>query len=496
MDQTLHQQELEIEKELHLEEQRNEMKAHLLDILADLERHFQQLNADLIGSTREAERDMFDQRSQQLQTLTIAATVMLTALISVLIQGVLMYPANEFIYICYALSNATSLALLVICIVLCTEIISKASSYMYLRSIIYNKSLREAVDETRKLLSGRITPLAGRSNEEIESKWKQHENVIAQFMSHRDAMHKKLTDLLSGSTTNGITGEMDFATYWDSKWKDRAGVAITSFYCGTLLMITANVLYMWELWLNKYNSRQGATFAVVILLFSGLLSAVIFALFRFYKHVRNFVRSVFGVELADDEGMNYSMENNGVTAARHRERRNIDRDYRDTPRGHEESKQTIAEEKDAGPSVERYDDITLEYDYMDPDTRWTPSAFRNMNILRSRVNHVGSGEQNNLREPLYMDNPMSRTIPNRSPLLSLSSPIDGNYQSATSREMNNMDLYTPLSVKGPIPSAAVVNGNSQERRRYRAPTAYQVENDNGDRGWSSPRGYWNKKHKS
>jgi hypothetical protein len=57
-------------------------------MFTDMERHFQQLDSDLLSSTKESERDMYDQRNQQCQTIIIAATIMLSALVCVCIEGI------------------------------------------------------------------------------------------------------------------------------------------------------------------------------------------------------------------------------------------------------------------------------------------------------------------------------------------------------------------------------------------------------------------------
>jgi hypothetical protein len=57
-----------------------------MELFTSLEKHFQQLNADLIGSSKESERDMFDQRNQQFQTILLASSVMFSALSTVIIQ--------------------------------------------------------------------------------------------------------------------------------------------------------------------------------------------------------------------------------------------------------------------------------------------------------------------------------------------------------------------------------------------------------------------------
>ncbi len=48
-------------------------KEHLMGTYSALESHFVQLDADLVNALKESERDMYDQRNQQLNTLILAS---------------------------------------------------------------------------------------------------------------------------------------------------------------------------------------------------------------------------------------------------------------------------------------------------------------------------------------------------------------------------------------------------------------------------------------
>ncbi len=61
-------------------------QTHVLSLICDVEMALVQLDADLASSMREAERDQFQQRNQQLQTLIVAASVMIAALITLIVQ--------------------------------------------------------------------------------------------------------------------------------------------------------------------------------------------------------------------------------------------------------------------------------------------------------------------------------------------------------------------------------------------------------------------------
>jgi hypothetical protein len=119
----------------------NEMKfgkvQHVVTTQLDLEQQFIQLDSDLIEATKEAERDSYETRNQQLQTIIVASSVMFAALSTVIIQGVLPQgttPREPYITLALAVSGGFSFTALFLCIVICVELLMKASRFMIKKS--------------------------------------------------------------------------------------------------------------------------------------------------------------------------------------------------------------------------------------------------------------------------------------------------------------------------------------------------------------------------
>jgi hypothetical protein len=76
---------------------------------------------------------------------------MLSALVSVLVQGVLPASQNDNmkgIYVIYAISMTLSLAFLFVCLIIYLIVIKKSSEYMSKKSISYNKKVKEALQNS------------------------------------------------------------------------------------------------------------------------------------------------------------------------------------------------------------------------------------------------------------------------------------------------------------------------------------------------------------
>eukprot|EP01042_Synura_sphagnicola_P014459 gene14459-18296_t len=103
-----HEVEIDLAVKQHKKNLVETKRVYLLELFTNLEQHFQQLNADLISSSKEAERDMFDQRNQNFQTIILASSVMFTALSTVIIDGGLPSPTTEGLIVAFALTSALS----------------------------------------------------------------------------------------------------------------------------------------------------------------------------------------------------------------------------------------------------------------------------------------------------------------------------------------------------------------------------------------------------
>ena len=95
---------------------------------------------------------MFDQRNQQFQTIILSSSVMFSALSTVIIQGPLSKEASSFLLISYSLSSALSFAILFLSIVICIEIISRASRFMYERAKNQTGQLKDAIKESNRMV--------------------------------------------------------------------------------------------------------------------------------------------------------------------------------------------------------------------------------------------------------------------------------------------------------------------------------------------------------
>lgn len=323
----LHDDELEYEKSHFEDSIELAKKTHLLDIFADFERHIQQLNSDLIYTSHEADRDIFEQRCQLFQTMIVAGTIMLLALISVFIQGTLPNTQRESIFIAYSIFNPLSLVVLTTSIVICFYVVHKASEFMFERSESYTELLKSSVQENQGMMealrkerydgiidennigvsasnTGGKSSLDQQHQEDIithiQSKFSEMTNFIwgyshvehdtnkpnvstvdERFEKHEELMERYIgkREEIQEKMANFKVHGPGFEIYWGENLQWKGDAAIYSFYVGTIFMIIATAIYMYTYFVEN-KSDTSAIVSVVILSAAGLAGVGVVLYFR------------------------------------------------------------------------------------------------------------------------------------------------------------------------------------------------------------------------
>ena len=312
-----HEENITLQNNLHIENMKLNKKNYLIELFITLEQHFQQLNADLVGTSRESERDMFDQRNQQLQTIILSASVMFSALSTVIIQGPLSSQSSEFLIICYSLTTSLSFAFLFITIVICIEVVMRASTFMYHRSYKQTRNLRKAVSNTRTILkylrkkadpnnhnnstksiinnidnrninalindnNEAFVEISKMTNDEIKVQWEQHESFVHDFLRKRETIID--TNAIQITKNSKFNLVYTFDTYWNEKCKFWADLSTLMFYGGSLTLSLAIMIFMWSEFFFDYESTISASFAVIIIGVS-LFFGTVFGIYLRSTHI-------------------------------------------------------------------------------------------------------------------------------------------------------------------------------------------------------------------
>ncbi|KAJ1439802.1 hypothetical protein B484DRAFT_443709 [Ochromonadaceae sp. CCMP2298] len=151
-EQSRHEKELELLRGQHRSELVTAKQTYLISTFTDIEQYCQELNENLINSTKDAERDMVDQRSQQFQTILVAGTIMITSVLNILIQGQLPVQADKFSIVMFSVTNAGSVVFISLNMLLCIQLIYRITQFMYRRSEANLQHLSEAMSETKAMM--------------------------------------------------------------------------------------------------------------------------------------------------------------------------------------------------------------------------------------------------------------------------------------------------------------------------------------------------------
>lgn len=310
-----HEEAIRVEKENHEREKQHATSIHEKEVRmakklciaernTELKQHFQQLNADLINGNREAERDMYEQRNSQFQTIIVASTVMFGALCAVIIEGQMPQQMTQEYELLIMCTTGSSFSFLLICMVLSLQVILLSSRFMYVRASGHNRIVQDLVVDSFHTLHKMNDHLRDMEDESVDTNqmWMDHVKRVDQYMRERQKFNERLfgdleeqvgsthdislvrwmsgadsevaageggmslTDVLLGRP-EGVNHESSFEHFWESHCKGLAYIALLMFYMGTVmllisvaLLVFANMRYTFD------NVKAGIVFMVFIFL--------------------------------------------------------------------------------------------------------------------------------------------------------------------------------------------------------------------------------------
>eukprot|EP00981_Chlorochromonas_danica_P000329 scaffold85_cov175-Ochromonas_danica.AAC.14 len=288
-------------------------RCYLLELLYDLEQHFQQLNADLIASGNESERDMFDQRNQSFQTMILASSVMFTGLSTAIVDGTLPPGTAEWLIIAFSTTAALSFFFLFICVVICVELVIRASNFMYRRAKRHANNLKRAIFETKSLMqqlnmqegqglreADKRRIITNMDDQALNSEWKGHESKLQRFLDQRENINDLIAvvDHVNPSEPRDAKKMISFQDFWKQSCSFWNHVAVIFFYLGTGCLLLCIMVFMWAAFSSnqKYDNQSAAIIAIVLIgssLVIGIIIAVVLSTDRSSREEMQRTQNVF-----------------------------------------------------------------------------------------------------------------------------------------------------------------------------------------------------------
>jgi len=316
---TLHNNELNNVKNFHINELKQSKQNYLRSLLNDMKQHELQLEADIINAVKENERDMYDQKNKQIQTMIIANSIMLTALISILIQSIIPNETPDYSKIIYVISGCLSLGFLTISTILYVYVIKECTTFMDDRGKHHKKRwkeidawIKEDKDITVKESEGEdeksYTDLKKMVDKVHEFSKDRNEKDIAEYIKkeNEEIVHieiidtsdtavneiPKLVKTASGSmksaiedgirslkrTTSFFSTNMKyvgFEEYYDDFCKPYDRSATIFYYIGTILMLVNLITYNHAYFYYSYKSIEGASVSTAVIAVSLFIGTII-----------------------------------------------------------------------------------------------------------------------------------------------------------------------------------------------------------------------------
>lgn len=280
------------------------------------------------------ERDMFDHRSQQFSTILVAATIMLSALVAVLAQGVLHEDStdNSLLVIIYSISNSMSMSSLFICDIFCMGVLWRASRFMKNRSRSHFGYLDKAIKKTKEMVrsirglkekedeikqdnkqndhvnrsDSQSIPALNRNNSQyshnplrsakkhnckrrtishmrddaIAEEFTTHEKEIHSYLEQREGIIDKSAYIVSADRGINLVNK-SFERFWEESCSFYGNAAVLMFYAGSASLIFANGTFVSSTFLFRYRSITGGLITSVIIILT-LPTALILLIYMRY----------------------------------------------------------------------------------------------------------------------------------------------------------------------------------------------------------------------
>jgi hypothetical protein len=312
-----HEEEIRHMKDQHQRELHISRQTYLLSAYTDIEQYFQELNENLINGSRDAERDMVDQRNQQFQTILIAATMMFTSLLSILYQGIIPKSSMPFYFIVYSSSTTLGLMVLLFCVIQCIIITKRINTFMYRRSSDNIQHLTQAMEQTKHMMKhirGDVFSLVQAATStstflptntindgptlrkcesehhirkaltqlpeiELEEEWIKHEDEVYKYLERRNRINERM-ELLAVDLNNQF--RISFQEFWLKYCKTLSDWTLIFFYLGTSLMLVEATAYMCATFVYSYRSNASAIVTVIALTLTLLICIFLAIYLRYY----------------------------------------------------------------------------------------------------------------------------------------------------------------------------------------------------------------------
>jgi hypothetical protein len=246
---------------------------------------------------------MFDQRNQQYSTILLATTIMLGALICCLAQGVLPNGStlDTSIYSLYSIVTSLSVSFLFVCLVLCVEVMWRASEFMYKRSKHHTGYLAKAIKKTKDMMSAlrgakmiesekhantfhRTRYISKMNDGDVEKEFVNYESEINYYHANREAMIDDSAYMVTADD-GSVAESKSFEKFWHDSCSFYGNAAILTFYAGSAALFFANVTFMWATNLYTYKSLRSAKVSVTVVLSSLIVSMVLLIYMRYIEKI-------------------------------------------------------------------------------------------------------------------------------------------------------------------------------------------------------------------
>ena len=107
----------------------------------------------------------------------------------------------------------------------------------------------------------------------IQNAWGSHEKNLRKYLEHRENINKEEAEQLYSEGDS-------FEQFWNNHCSKLSTAAMTCFFCGTITLLVAILIFMWATFSITYKNVTAAALSVGIIIVSIVVSVWAWIIFR------------------------------------------------------------------------------------------------------------------------------------------------------------------------------------------------------------------------
>jgi uncharacterized membrane protein len=280
----------------HNEDQNTTRRIFMREIVHESYTANLEMETECFSDIFQAERDTYEQRNQQIQTILLSSSITFAGTLTVVIQAILPKESSTITFYLMAFFGGSSFAFIIGAITICVELLNRTSEFMVERA----KQHASISNETRNDLNALIQQLENGLNEldlEQQQTYAVNNNFVSFFQQKMGFQQTNNLKTKEEFAINNLKRQQllvkqklqannrnSFDLFWGSKCAYPKMWAVLMFYASTICTIISCGIFINAQYSIVYNCSAAGVFFIVSCICMSVFMFVVIIKNRLKKH--------------------------------------------------------------------------------------------------------------------------------------------------------------------------------------------------------------------